>query len=398
MSVAMPSAGKENVAHALAGSLQQMQQKVAVADAKSVCSQLDAGKEEGVSAYTDLQGKFNEVKAKYLQASAKLYFLNMISADKPLDEVQGDLDSKLAQARNEIATAVAHQASFSETHNNERAAVVKSRQALAAKMQEIQDKLQKLQNQPSTQSMLNQIKASTFEAQTAKLESLKQQREALQRQVEEVKARKEALDQELHQCHEKQSALSNTDSAQKTGSSQAQNTNDEKFESSYKVTSAAFGASVAPHNSHFVQGCDTQSIHFRFGNVDTTLSVSFKDSAFHSLQLQPLLVPVDDLAAWARERSQRAANGDNNKAILAWIAAEVKARLVAYVPGQEPVAAVDQPAPVSSFNSSTGVPTPAPQTGSTSSIAQTPIGTVAGALELTAAFAAPNTAESEQRT
>ena len=86
----MMGVGKENVARAMAGSYAQMQQKVAAINKESYCAKIDATKADAVASYAQLCTIFKSIKAKYLAASTRLHFLNLLSADEPKQEIAAD--------------------------------------------------------------------------------------------------------------------------------------------------------------------------------------------------------------------------------------------------------------------------------------------------------------------
>ena len=105
----MMGVGKENVARAMAGSYAQMQQKVAAINKESYCAKIDATKADAVASYAQLCTIFKSIKAKYLAASTRLHFLNLLSADEPKQEIAADTNAKLDATRADITAATERQ-------------------------------------------------------------------------------------------------------------------------------------------------------------------------------------------------------------------------------------------------------------------------------------------------
>lgn len=355
--VATPALGvsnKENAGTAaMAGTLSQINQKIAAADERSFCKKLDDTKGEAANSYAQLQGIFADVKAKYIAASTKLHFLNLLSADVPLDEIQPDTQDKLQATRQDIA-AQAEQArqDHAITHQKQRAAVASARALLTQKIEQLKQKMASLASMPSSLATLQKLKASTFDEQNAKIQALKQQKAALEQQVQQANAKKQAAEERLQNIASKQSRdlVTGTGSSTGTCNSMGSSANrgpafdaeNRKSQLAVGVVQSTFGAAIAiaTEKADDTVGASTEShtLQLRIGQTDAKLTVDFSaENGCERLALTPLLVRVDDIADWAKQRCIRNGTADNHGAILAWIVAEVKARLLNYVPGSEPV-------------------------------------------------------------
>ena len=350
--VAAPAFGvsnKENAgAAALAGSLSQINQKVAAADDRSFCKKLDETKGDAANSYAQLQGIFADVKAKYIAASTKLHFLNLLSADVPLDEIQPDTQDKLQATRKEVALQ-AEQArqDHASTHQQQRAAVASARALLTQKIEQLKQKMASMASMPSSLATLQKLKASTFDEQNAKIQALKQQKAALEQQVQEATAKKHAAEQRLQDIVSKRSGpMIGTGTSHSVGSSSANrgpafDAENRKSQRACGVVQSTFGAAVVTtEKTDDTAGIspETHTLQLHIGQTDTKLTVDISEAnGCERLTLTPLLVRVDDIVDWANQRCIRNGTADNHGAILAWIVAEVKTRLLNYVPGTEPV-------------------------------------------------------------